>query len=316
MIKPNLNKFFSGNFSKEEKEYLKQWLDEEPAHMTIFLNERKLYNITTLNSSVSLLQEMKNSSNSSVVKSSLFRFLKIAAIFLLAFTSYYLIDKTKNSKNTETIVAYQTITLPFGQRVNLDLPDGSKIWLNSGATIKYPVSFNDKVREVILSGEAYFEVARNENLPFRVLAEGHTIEVLGTKFNVNAVDSIFETALFEGAVKVFNPLSPEKYVELTPNTTVYYEGGDLHVKPLTYQEKYSWRDGLLCFDKEAFSQIMRVFERSYGCKIIVENKNVGQYLYTGKFVQTDGIDYALKLLQKSVYFTYSRDKETNTIVIN
>jgi ferric-dicitrate binding protein FerR (iron transport regulator) len=317
MTKPDLYTFFSGNSSKEEKEYLRQWLEENSAHIGIFLKERKLYNITALHfSSASLLQGKKRSSKLFIARNILTSCSEIAAIFLLAFVCYYLFDKAKATGVIEEPTAYQTIALSFGQRVNLDLPDGSKVWLNAGTTIKYPVSFNDNAREVIVSGEAYFEIAKKENSSFRVIAGNHTIEVLGTKFNVNAIGSRFETALFEGSVKVFNSLSPEKAIRLTPNTIVCYEEGSLHVKPLTCLEQYRWREGLLCFEKESFEQIMKVFERSYDCRIIVKNKTVGKYLYTGKFVQADGIDYALRLLQKNIRLTYSRDKETNTIVIN
>jgi ferric-dicitrate binding protein FerR (iron transport regulator) len=315
-MKPDLHSFFSGDFSKEEKDYLQRWLEEDPSHKKIFLKERKLYNITILHSPASLLQGERHSSKLFIAGSILSPCLKIAAVFLLAFVCYHLFDKTKITGDQGKSIAYQIITLPFGQRINLDLPDGSKVWLNAGTTIKYPVSFNDKVREVIVSGEAYFEIAKKENSSFRVIAGNHTIEVLGTKFNVNATGAQFEAALFEGSVKVFNSLSPEEAIKLTPNTVVCYKKGSLHVKPLTYPEQYSWREGLLCFEKKPFKQIMKVFERSYGCRIIVKNKMVEQYLYTGKFVQADGVDYALKLLQKSIDLTYSRDKETNTIVIN
>jgi ferric-dicitrate binding protein FerR (iron transport regulator) len=317
MAKPDLYTFFSGDSSKEEKEYLHRWLEEDSTHMEIFLKERKLYNMAALHaSSAPLLQGERRSPKLFIVRNILTSCSGIAAVFLLAFACYYLFDKAKYLEAREKPTAYQTITLPFGQRVNLDLPDGSKVWLNAGTTIKYPVSFNDNVREVLVNGEAYFEIAKKGNSSFRVIAGDHTIEVLGTKFNVNAVGSQFETALFEGSVKVYNSLSPEKAIRLSPNTTVCYEEGSLHVKPLTYPEQYCWREGLLCFEKKSFGQIMEVFERSYGCRIIVKNKIVGQYLYTGKFVQTDGVDYALRLLQKNIHLTYSRDKETNTIVIN
>ena len=105
------------------------------------------------------------------------------------------------------ILAMQTITVPAGQRVNLDLPDGSNVWLNAGTTMQYPVSFMTDKREVILDGEAYFEVAHNEKSPFVVHTSTLDVEVLGTKFNVEAYSArkIFETSLMEGRVKVKLP---------------------------------------------------------------------------------------------------------------
>lgn len=314
MKEPDLTKFFSGNFSGKEKKDLKAWLEEEPHHQGIFLEERKLYNISLLHSGMASSVENRGY----IRKKIILQCSKVAAIFLFAFVCYYLLDKSIN-REVNAGTAYQTIRVPFGQRINLELPDGSKMSLNAGAAVKYPVSFNKNIREVVLlDGEAYFEVERNEELPFCVLAGDYTIEVSGTHFNVS-VDTFankFETALFEGAVKVYNSSYPRKAVELAPDMSVCLIEGDLQVKPLARYDRFSWREGVLCFEKEPFEDIMKTFEKSYGCKIIVSNKKVGRYLYTGKFLQTDGVDYALNLLQKSFYFSYSRDKDTNTITIN
>lgn len=80
----------------------------------------------------------------------------------------------------------QTVTVPSGQRANVILPDGTDVWLNAGTTIRYPISFMKGKREIILDGEAYFEVVHNEKCPFVVHTYAMDVEVLGTKFNVEA----------------------------------------------------------------------------------------------------------------------------------
>lgn len=319
MKNPDLYKFFSRDFLEEDVVDLKNWLEENSDHQNYFLQERKLYDISVLNLRRDVLKaEEKHASPKAIpFKTIGIRAIQVAAIFLLALLGTYWLHTTQKEASLEE-VAYQSIHVPFGQRIDLDLPDGSKVWLNSGTTIQYPLSFNKGMREVILDGEAYFEIEKSEGSPFRVLAGNHTVEVLGTKFNVSVdqADNTFETALFEGSVKVFESASPHTFVEMNPNTFVHLVDGALQMQLLGYRDKYNWRDGILCFEKEPFEYIMKTFEKSYGCKIVIANKKVNKYLYTGKFLQTDGVDYALSLLRKSVYFTYSRDKETNTIVIN
>ncbi len=313
MKEPDLHKFFSGSFSEKEKIHLKHYLEEHPDYYDHFLKERKIYNLSLFSRQLSTPKK-EQAVNKHFLKKIYWTYSKAAVLLLLIFISFYSLY-TKKTVTPHT--AYQTITVPFGQRVNIDLPDGSKVCLNAGTSIKYPVTFNEDVREVIIEGEAYFDIFRNENIPFRVSAGNHKIEVLGTKFNVNVDVSKnrFETALFEGSVKIVDASSPEKYVKLDPNTLCSYLNGDLQISTLTDLEKFDWRDGILSFHKERFDDIMTVFEKSYGCKINVLNQNVNQYLYTGKFLQTDGIDYALGLLQESIRFSYFRDKKTNTIII-
>lgn len=314
MNEPDLYKFFSGGFSEKEKLYLKLYLDKHPDYFEHFQKERKIYNLS-LFSHLLELPKSEETVKKPLIKKLHWTISKVAVIFLFAFIGFYFFNE-KNS-DTPSEIAYQTIKVPFGQRVNIDLPDGSKVWLNAGTSIKYPVSFNQNIREVILEGEAYFEIYKNENLPFCVSAGNHKIEVLGTKFNVNVdvLNNKFETALFEGSVKIVDPTSPDKSVKLEPNTLFRFADGDLKISPITHLEKFDWKDGVLCFHKDRFEDVMAVFEKSYGCNIKILNRNVDQYLYTGKFLQTDGIDYALGLLQESIRFSYSRDKKMNTIII-
>lgn len=314
MTEPDLYKFFSGNFSEKEKLNLKEYLDKYPEYSVFFRKERDLYNLSLFSSRPVLAKE-KDVEHRRSIKNIAWSFLKIAGIFLLAVFSLHLLHNNESVKSKT--IAYQTITVPFGQRVNLDLPDGSKVWLNAGTSIKYPVSFNDDMREVILDGEAYFEICKNENSPFWVSAGNHKIKVLGTTFNVN-VDipkSKFELALFEGSVTVIDLSFPNRTIKVEPNTLLSLVDDDLQVLPITHPGKFDWRKGILCFNKERFEDIMAVFERSFGCRITVQNEDVNQYLYTGTFIQTDGIDYALNLLRESLPFSYSRDKSTNTISI-
>lgn len=217
----------------------------------------------------------------------------------------------------ETPVALQTISVPAGQRINITLADGTNVWLNARTTIQYPVSFNAKERLVKLDGEAYFDVAKDKDKPFIVQTNKYNVEVLGTKFDVDSYSEteIFETTLMEGNVKISSLTDAAENLLLTPHNKAYLYNGKLRIKPVDDYSPYRWREGLICFKNETFASIMKDFEKYYGINIYITNQQVQKYLYTGKFRQTDGVDYALRVLQKDIKFTYERDDENHIIYI-
>uniref|UniRef100_UPI0026277B48 FecR family protein n=1 Tax=Bacteroides sp. TaxID=29523 RepID=UPI0026277B48 len=214
-------------------------------------------------------------------------------------------------------IAMQTITVPAGQRVNLDLPDGSNVWLNAGTRMQYPVSFMKDKREVILDGEAYFEVAHNEKCPFVVHTSTLDVEVLGTKFNVEAYSKrkVFETSLMQGKVRVKSPENKNISVTLLPNQKTTLKSGKLVVSKIDDYNVYRWKEGLYCFKSKPFAEIMQDLERYYDLKIQLDKQSIAKVALTGKFRISDGLDYALRVLQNDVAFTYRRDKENDVIYI-
>ena len=214
-------------------------------------------------------------------------------------------------------LAMQTITVPAGQRVNLDLPDGSNVWLNAGTTMQYPVSFMTDKREVILDGEAYFEVAHNEKSPFVVHTSTLDVEVLGTKFNVEAYSArkIFETSLMEGRVKVKLPHDEKNSVILAPNQKTTLIDGRLVVSKIDDYNVYRWKEGLYCFRNKPFADIIKDLEKYYDLKIQMDKKEIAKVALTGKFRISDGLDYALRVLQNDVAFIYQRNRDNDVIHI-
>lgn len=217
----------------------------------------------------------------------------------------------------QTPIALQTIAVPAGQRINITLPDGTNVWLNARTTIQYPVSFNSSERLVKLDGEAYFDVTRDEAKPFIVQTDKYNVEVLGTKFDIESYSETenFETALMEGCVKISSLTDTNENLMLSPNNKAYLHEGKLRVIPVDDYNPYRWREGLICFKNETFTSIMKEFEKYYGINIHITNLQVQKYLYTGKFRQTDGVDYALRVLQKDIKFTYERDDDNHIIYI-
>lgn len=313
MEKELLHKFFAGAATLEEKEAIMHWMESDPGNKQFLLKERKLYNAVLLHGEDKQVQQQAGRQQYFLHRG-IARFLRVAAMIVVAFGLGYFWQ----SEKTEGSIAMQTISVPAGQCVNVTLPDGSNIWLNAQTTIQYPVSFNKENRQVKLDGEAYFDVAKDSKRPFIVNTKECSVEVLGTKFNIDAYSSRdkFETVLMEGSVKVSMLDDPTQAVSLKPNNKVYRSNGKLLTQKVSNYERYRWKEGLICFVDEPFKVVMEDFEKFYGLTIVVNNQKVTQYLYTGKFKQTDGVDYALSLLQKNIHFTYQRDRENHIVYIN
>ena len=313
MNKDILYKFFEGNASFEEEAAVKQWMEESAENRLAFLKERKLFDAMLLLGNEEIIKNGKKrfSINLSSLRTELIKIAAVVAITLGGSYFYY------QSSLEKELMAMQTITVPAGQRINITLVDGTNVWLNARTSLSYPVKFGKNNRQVVLDGEAYFDVTKDKSKPFIVQTDNYNVEVLGTQFDVNAYSETgeFETTLMSGSVKVASASDSTQKITLKPNNKVFLQDGKLHVTAVDDYNPYRWKEGLICFKNETFTSIMKDFEKYYGLTIQEKNKNVFKYVYTGKFRQTDGIDYALRVLQKDIKFTYQRDDENQIIYI-
>ena len=313
MNKDILYKFFEGTASLDEEKDVRQWMEASADNRRAFFKERKLFDGMLLLGDENIIRSGKKrfTINLSSLRTEL---IKIAAVVALTLGGSFMYQQIQTE---QTPIALQTITVSAGQRINITLPDGTCVWLNARTTIQYPVTFNANERLVKLDGEAYFEVARNEKKPFIVQTDKYNIEVLGTKFDVESYSESesFETALMEGSVKISSLTDANESLMLTPYNKAYLYEGKLRVMPVDDCNSYRWREGLICFKNETFASIMKEFEKYYGINIHITNLQVQKYLYTGKFRQTDGVDYALRVLQKDIKFAYERDDDKHIIYI-
>lgn len=314
MDKDILYRFFEGRATIDEMKLVKEWSEASEENNKLFRRERKLFNAMIL---VGYSKEPGMPMKEIRKKNNFIReFLKIASVVVITVgitAALFSIGEDKDNVN----IAMQTITVPAGQRVNLDLPDGSNVWLNAGTRMQYPVSFMKDKREVILDGEAYFEVAHNAECPFVVHTGALDVEVLGTKFNVEAYSKrkTFETSLIQGKVRVKSPENKNISVTLLPNQKTTLKDGKLVVSKIDDFNVYRWKEGLYCFKSKPFAEIMQDLERYYDLKIQLDKQSIARVALTGKFRISDGLDYALRVLQNDVAFTYKRDKENDVIYI-
>lgn len=296
-----LYKFFEGKASPKEQRLIGQWLDESEKHKEVLVRERMVFDAMIVSGGITDRQSVQSRKKRTRVV--FMELLRVAAVILVMFLvgGYIYVRKME-----EIRLANNIVTVPVGQRVNLQLPDGTSVWLNASSEIIYPAYFSGSTREIHLNGEAYFEVEHNASKPFIVHTETFDIKVLGTKFNVEAYKGMegFTTALMEGSVEVTDRKNKDKSVRLYPAQKVAFRNGELCKSPIDNYDVYRWREGLICFKETRFADLMRQLEKNYGVRILINNEAVKEKVFSGKFRTTDGIDNALRLLQKEGHYTF------------
>ena len=309
MDKELLKRFFEGRATTDEEMRVREWMDASEENRRAYFRERKMYDMTLLLTDESEIKSAPKPEKNNV--RFFIKFIEIAAVAVvtLVITLFY-----KNREEQNYWLTAQKISAPAGQRVQLELSDGTQVWLNARTKIEYPAAFVGKDRRVKLDGEAYFQVAKNASKPFIVQTSKGDVEVLGTKFNVESYsdDNTFTTALMEGAVKV---TAGGYQCNLKPNQMAYLKDGKIRVAPIEDYNPYRWREGIISFKNETFPDIIHEFEKYYGVEFRIENKTVMSYRCSGKFRHSDGVQYALRVLQKDVDFKFTRNEENHIIYI-
>ncbi|MCL6267877.1 FecR family protein [Flagellimonas myxillae] len=225
-------------------------------------------------------------------------------------------DGISYSNSEEDNLAYNTLYIPYSKRFNIVLSDGSKIHLNSGSTLKYPVKFLDGMsREVYLDGEAFFEVAENKESEFIVNTNGLTTKVYGTKFNVNSYegDDVQEVVLVEGSVGVQNDNSETNEFVLKPSEKASIGlDGQLLRKSVDVSGYIAWIDGILVFENERLENVLKRLERHYDVAIKNNYTAINDNRYTGYF-DIESVDDILRTFSKHKPFVYEVDGSSITI---
>ena len=190
-----------------------------------------------------------------------------------------------------------TMSTPKGGKYQITLPDGSKVWLNALTALKFPTRFTGKERVVELSGEAYFEVAKDKSMPFKVkMANNTTIEVLGTHFNIMAYanERSINATLLEGSINVKKG-DVERIMVPGQQATIT---NDINLKQVDVDEAISWINGLFSFGKADIGTVMRQIERWYNVDVVFEGK-IPDNQITGYISRTSNLTEVIKMLKLS-----------------
>jgi len=199
------------------------------------------------------------------------------------------------SPETKENVIYNKIETPIGGKYQVNLPDGSKVWLNSSSSLRFSALFNGHTREVELSGEAYFDVSKNKGKPFRVITKDQIVEVLGTQFNINSYsdEGPIKTTLIEGSVKI---IYKDKVVLLSPGQQFQPKELVSAVVEADTEEVVAWKDGYFVFKNEDIKSIMRKLSRWYNVEVSYSG-NIPEVGFGGNISRSKDISEVLDVLQ-------------------
>ena len=314
MKEETLYKYASNSITdKSELEKVVCWIEASPDNQKEYNRIKNQWSYAGFKNFESLLKETSVHQVSLNAKRKVIRLeiLKYAAVFILAFV----IGGYSLSLLNNTEIAVNEIIVPLGETTEVILSDQTHIWLNSGARLSYPSQFNGKIREVNLSGEAYFEVKRNEKKPFHVLTSNLVVNVLGTSFNVEAYNNsrYVNVTLVDGKVNIENKegdllsvLSPDENakfdrskekIEISPVNTTFYK---------------SWKEGAINFKDERLVDIAAKLERWFNVEIVFDQETVKEYRFTGSVLKNKPVDQILEILKFTSNIEYSIDINNQT----
>ena len=276
------------------------------------------------------------------------RLLQVAAVLILVFlfgglASFFLFRQIPEQKELKQ---YCEVAAPYGARSEVVLPDGTKVWLNAGSKLRYSTDFNKSNRDLSLTGEGFFDVSKNKEIPFVVNALDLKITALGTQFNVKAYneDETIETTLIKGKVMLESESGANKFSEniyLLPNQKAVLIKGKKEIKvndisdntnnnkeaeitpsvKLIIQEKIdplpdiSWKNNKLIFNAEELSEILKELGRKYNVKFRCESNKIKNYKFTGT-LEDETLQQVLNAIKLSAPFDYNIKGNEVTLTVN
>ncbi len=232
---------------------------------------------------------------------------RAAAILLLPILSLLLYIVLSDNNYYAANLNELEVEAPAGSRMNIELGDGTKVWLNHGSKLKYPYRFSGKDRKVFLTGEAYFEVAHNSKVPFIVGTSWLDVKATGTAFNVSAYpdDNSVETTLVEGKVILYERKDNHKIKDLSPDECLKFDYlKHEYTMLLSDTEKNTaWKDGLLVFKSDPIEEVAKKLSRWFNIEVVINDEKIKEYPFTATFTN-ETLPQVLELLSLASPVSY------------
>ena len=322
--------YLTEGLDKNALDELKTWIAASAENQQYFIRQREIWFSAVSREAASVYdkdkafenfrnrvesqKEIQSTSRRGFSLSALWRYAAVVAIIIaVGCISYW-----QGEVNVKDTFADISVEAPLGSKTKLYLPDGTLVWLNAGSRMTYSQGFGVDNRKVELEGEGYFEVKRNEKIPFFVKTKDLQLQVLGTKFNFRDYPEDHEVvvSLFEGKVGLNNLLREEKEAVLSPDERAVLNkaNGLLTVESVTASNASQWTDGYLFFDEELLPDIAKELERSYNVKIHIANDSLKTFRFYGNFVRREqNIQEVLEALASTEKMQYKIEERNITI---
>ncbi len=286
----------------------------------LYENSRELhYNLTELNEAGSNEAKIILSDGSEVSLEQ-----KESAITYASSGNQLIINNDTISQNQMDGREYMNkVIIPYGKKTMITLSDGTKVWLNAGSQLVYPSVFLRKKREVMLIGEAYFDVAKNVEKPFIVRTSDMNVQVLGTRFDVSAYpeDDFVAAILEEGSVgleiKGNSLMTQDRQILLTPNQklSLNKESRETTVRMVDVSMYTSWKEGILKSESEDLNRLIKKIERYYNIHITLKDPLVGGYKISGKLDLEKSPEEVLNIIKLTVPIDWAKKSNGDFIVM-
>ena len=322
--------YLTEGLDKNALDELKTWIAASAENQQYFIRQREIWFSAVSREAASVYdkdkafenfrnrvesqKEIQSTSRRGFSLSALWRYAAVVAIIIaVGCISYW-----QGEVNVKDTFADISVEAPLGSKTKLYLPDGTLVWLNAGSRMTYSQGFGVDNRKVELEGEGYFEVKRNEKIPFFVKTKDLQLQVLGTKFNFRDYpeDHAVVVSLLEGKVGLNNLLREEKEAVLSPDERAVLNkaNGLLTVESVTASNASQWTDGYLFFDEELLPDIAKELERSYNVKIHIANDSLKTFRFYGNFVRREqNIQEVLEALASTEKMQYKIEERNITI---
>jgi hypothetical protein len=322
--------YLTEGLDKNALDELKTWIAASAENQQYFIRQREIWFSAVSREAASVYdkdkafenfrnrvesqKEIQSTSRRGFSLSALWRYAAVVAIIIaVGCISYW-----QGEVNVKDTFADISVEAPLGSKTKLYLPDGTLVWLNAGSRMTYSQGFGVDNRKVELEGEGYFEVKRNEKIPFFVKTKDLQLQVLGTKFNFRDYPEDHEVvvSLLEGKVGLNNLLREEKEAVLSPDERAVLNkaNGLLTVESVTASNASQWTDGYLFFDEELLPDIAKELERSYNVKIHIANDSLKTFRFYGNFVRREqNIQEVLEALASTEKMQYEIEERNITI---
>ena len=322
--------YLTEGLDKNALDELKTWIAASAENQQYFIRQREIWFSAVSREAASVYdkdkafenfrnrvesqKEIQSTSRRGFSLSALWRYAAVVAIIIaVGCISYW-----QGEVNVKDTFADISVEAPLGSKTKLYLPDGTLVWLNAGSRMTYSQGFGVDNRKVELEGEGYFEVKRNEKIPFFVKTKDLQLQVLGTKFNFRDYPEDHEVvvSLLEGKVGLNNLLREEKEAVLSPDERAVLNkaNGLLTVESVTASNASQWTDGYLFFDEELLPDIAKDLERSYIVRIHIANDSLKTFRFYGNFVRrAQNIQEVLEALASTEKMQYKIEERNITI---
>lgn len=227
------------------------------------------------------------------------------------------LNYTSTNKDAKEL-RFNHLVIGRGEEYQLNLSDGTTVWLNSESKLSFPTQFASNIREVELEGEAYFEVAKNKNAPFIVKTNQMNVEVLGTSFNVSAYqdEDEMKATLVEGSVKVIANYGITEAKIIKPNEQVVFNANSNQMNVTTVDARMfgRWREGVFAFEEDNLDEIMRKLARWYQIRVFFQDDEARHFQFSGKLPRFESCNELLKMIEKTTNVTFEVKNNENIIV--